>query len=141
MGILGEINRIIQEIKGILKEIKGIPREIHGILVKTQVKKTDRKSKKRRSNDKKGGGRQPQSRKLDRRKYLEYKYAARELLDNESVSEEHRSNILGQIWAKGERTGVEDAISFIAQKESENIIPSDVADEFRNMIRKYTTKR
>ena len=109
--------------------------------IKTQVKKTDRKSKKRRSNDKKGGGRQPQSRKLDRRKYLEYKYAARELLDNESVSEEHRSNILGQIWAKGERTGVEDAISFIAQKESENIIPSDVADEFRNMIRKYTTKR
>ena len=109
--------------------------------IKTQIKKTDRKSKKRRSNDKKGGGRQPQSRKLDRRKYLEYKYAARELLDNESVSEEHRSNILGQIWAKGERTGVEDAISFIAQKESENIIPSDVADEFRNMIRKYTTKR
>lgn len=109
--------------------------------IKTQVKKTDRKSKKKRSNDKKGGGRQPQSRKLDRRKYLEYKYAARDLLDNESVSEEHRSNILGQIWAKGERVGVEDALSFIAQKETENIIPSEVADEFRSMIRKYTTKR
>lgn len=109
--------------------------------IKTQVKKTDRKSKRRRSYDKKGGGRQPQSRKLDRRKYLEYKYIARELLDNASVSEEHRSNILGQIWAKGERTGVEDALSFIALKESENIIPSDVADEFRSMIRKYTTKR
>ena len=48
--------------------------------IKTEVKKSDRKQKRRRSNDKKGGGRQPQSKKLDRRKYLEYKYAARELL-------------------------------------------------------------
>ena len=72
--------------------------------IKTEVKSSDKKTKRRRSNDKKGGGRQPQSKKLDRRKYLEYKYAARELLDNDSVSEEHRSNILGQIWAKGERS-------------------------------------
>jgi hypothetical protein len=78
---------------------------------------------------------------LDRRKYLEYKYAARELLDNDSVSEEHRSNILGQIWAKGERSGVEDAIKFIDDKEKELIIPAEVAEEFRRMVKKYTTKR
>ena len=72
---------------------------------------------------------------------MEYKYAARELLDNDSVSEEHRSNILGQIWAKGERSGVEDAVEFINQKESELIIPQEVAEEFRRMVKRYTTKR
>ena len=109
--------------------------------IKTEVKKSDRKQKRRRSNDKKGGGRQPQSKKLDRRKYLEYKYAARELLENDAISEEHRSNILGQIWAKGERSGVDEAVEFINQKEAELIIPEEVADEFRKMVKKYTTKR
>ena len=109
--------------------------------IKTEVSNSDRKQKRRRSNDKKGGGRQPQSKKLDRRKYLEYKYAARELLDNDSISEEHRSNILGQIWAKGERSGVDDAVEFINQKESELIIPEEVAEEFRKMVKRYTTKR
>lgn len=109
--------------------------------IKTEVKKSDRKQKRKRSNDKKGGGRQPQSKKLDRRKYLEYKYAARELLDNDSISEEHRSNILGQIWAKGERSGVDEAVEFINQKEAELIIPEEVADEFRRMVKRYTTKR
>ena len=109
--------------------------------IKTEVKKSDRKQKRRRPADKRGGGRQPQSKKLDRRKYLEYKYAARELLKNDSVSEEHRSNILGQIWAKGERSGVDDAIEFINQKEAELIIPEEVAEEFRKMVKRYTTKR
>ena len=109
--------------------------------IKTEVKKSDRKQKRRRPAEKRGGGRQPQSKKLDRRKYLEYKYAARELLENDSVSEEHRSNILGQIWAKGERSGVDDAIEFINQKEAELIIPEEVAEEFRKMVKRYTTKR
>ena len=109
--------------------------------IKTEVKKNDRKQKRRRSSDKKGGGKQPQSKKLDRRKYLEYKYAARELLENDAISEEHRSNILGQIWAKGERSGVDVAVEFINQKESEQIIPEEVADEFRKMVKRYTTKR
>jgi len=109
--------------------------------IKTEVGKRERKPKRRRPADKRGGGRQPQSKKLDRRKYLEYKYAARELLDNDSVSEEHRSNILGQIWAKGERSGVNDAIEFINEKEAELIIPEEVAEEFRKMVKKYTTKR
>ena len=96
--------------------------------IKTEVNKSDRKPKRRRPADKRGGGRQPQSKKLDRRKYLEYKYAARELLENDSINEEHRSNILGQIWAKGERSGIDDAIEFINQKEAELIIPEDVAE-------------
>ncbi|MDC0557086.1 hypothetical protein OAO34_04800 [Candidatus Poseidoniaceae archaeon] len=109
--------------------------------IKTEKKKADRRPKRRRPGDKKGGGRQPQSRKLDRRKYLEYKYVARDLLDVEEVSEEHRSNVLGQIWAKGERIGVSEAIEFINQKEAELIIPERIADEFRKMVKKYTTKR
>ena len=109
--------------------------------IKTEVAKRERKPKRRRPADKRGGGRQPQSKKLDRRKYLEYKYAARELLDDDSVSEEHRSNILGQIWAKGERSGVNDAIDFINEKEAELIIPEEIAEEFRKMVKKYTTKR
>ena len=109
--------------------------------IKTEIKKADRRPKRRRPGDKKGGGRQPQSKKLDRRKYLEYKYAARELLENDSISEEHRSNVLGQIWAKGERSGIDEAIEFINQKEAETILPSDVADEFRRMVKRYTTRR
>ena len=108
--------------------------------IKTEKKKLERRPK-RRKGDKKGGGRQPQSRKLDRRKYLEYKYAARDLLDIDEISEEHRSNILGQIWAKGERIGVSEAVEFIDQKEAELIIPERVAEEFRKMVKRYTTKR
>jgi hypothetical protein len=109
--------------------------------ITTEIKKSETRNKRRRHGDKKGGGRQPQSRKLDRRKYLEYKYIARDLLDNDAISEEHRSNILGQIWAKGERTGVADAIEFINDKEKELIIPTEVADEFRKIVKRYTTKR
>jgi hypothetical protein len=108
--------------------------------IKTEKKKIERRPKRRRG-DKKGGGRQPQSRKLDRRKYLEYKYAAKDLLDIDEISEEHRSNILGQIWAKGERIGVSEAVEFIDQKEAELIIPERVAEEFRKMVKRYTTKR
>ena len=109
--------------------------------IKTEKKEQDRRPKRRRPGDKKGGGRQPQSRKLDRRKYLEYKYIARDLLEHDSIGEEHRSNILGQIWAKGERIGVAEAIEFITQKEEELILPSEVADEFRKIVKRYTTKR
>ena len=135
-----EIEKV--EIKAIVPEAAGIKKSANVFkTIKTELKKGDKKPKRRRSSDKRGGGRQPQSKKLDRRKYLEYKYAARDLLDNESVSEEHRSNILGQIWAKGERSGVDDAVEFINQKEAELIIPQEVAEEFRRMVKRYTTKR
>ena len=135
---------IVSKSEGIVQpKAKEIQKRSNNVFktIKTEVKTTDKRQKRRRPADKKGGGRQPQSKKLDRRKYLEYKYAARELLDNDSISEEHRSNILGQIWAKGERSGVNDAIEFINQKEAELIIPEEVADEFRRMVKRYTTKR
>lgn len=97
--------------------------------------------RKRRRHDKKGGGRQKQEKKLNRQKYLEYKYAARDILDNPNIPEEHRSNILGQVWAKGERIGVSDSIEFIEQKVMEEILPEDAAQKLRELVNKMTTRR
>ena len=85
--------------------------------------------------------RQKQERKLNRQKYLEYKYAAKDILDNPNVPDEHRSNVLGQVWAKGERIGVEESVAFIEQKELELILPSDVALKLRDLVKRMTTKR
>ena len=91
--------------------------------------------------DKKGGGQQKQQKKLNRQKYLEYKYAARDILDNPNVPEEHRSNVLGQVWAKGERLGIDDSLEFIEQKEAELVLPEAVAEELRNLVKSMTTRR
>ncbi len=110
------------------------------IETKVAIPTNDRRRGKRRF-DKKGGGRQRQERKLNRQKYLEYKYAAKDILDNPNVPEEHRSNILGQVWAKGERIGIEESIEFIEQKELELILPDDVAIKLRDLVKRMTTKR
>lgn len=91
--------------------------------------------------DKKGGGRQKQEKKLNRQKYLEYKYAAKDILDNPNVPEEHRSNVLGQIWAKGERQGIDECLEFIESKEAELILPEDVGEQLRDLVKRMTTKR
>ena len=101
--------------------------------------KKDRR--RRRRFDKKGGGRQKQEKKLNRQKYLEYKYAAKDILDNPNVPEEHRSNVLGQVWAKGERQGVDECLDYIESKEEELILPEDVGNKLRDLIRRMTTKR
>ena len=135
----------IPEVKSVIKPRKKVissgVSNVFKTIEATQKKKADRRPKRKKFGEQKGGGRQPQTRKLDRRKYLEYKYVARDLLDNDAIKEENRSNVLGQIWAKGERIGIEAALEFIEQKENELIIPSDVADEFRKFVKRYTTKR
>lgn len=107
----------------------------------TVVKTSSDRRRKRRRHDKKGGGRQKQEKKLNRQKYLEYKYAAKDILDNPNIPEEHRSNILGQVWAKGERMGVADSMEFIDQKVLEEILPEDVAQRIRDLVNKMTTRR
>lgn len=109
--------------------------------IQTVKKKQDHGSKRRKKADKKGGGRQKQVKKLNRQKYLEYKYEAKDLLSDEGVPEEHRSNVLGQIWAKGERMGIQEAIDFINQKELELILPEKVANDLRSLINRITTRR
>ena len=110
--------------------------------IQTEIAKTssDRRRKRRRG-DKKGGGRQKQEKKLNRQKYLEYKYAARDLLDDDSIALEHRSNVLGQVWAKGERMGVSDALEFIELKVEEEILPREIADKLRDLVSRMTTRR
>ena len=110
--------------------------------IQTEVAKpsSDRRRKKRRG-DKKGGGRQKQEKKLNRQKYLEYKYAARDLLDDDAIAQEHRSNVLGQVWAKGERIGVSDALEFIELKVEEEVLPREVADKLRDLVSRMTTRR
>ena len=110
--------------------------------IQTEVAKpsSDRRRKRRRG-DKKGGGRQKQEKKLNRQEYLEYKYAARDLLDDDSIAQEHRSNVLGQVWAKGERMGVTDALEFIEVKVEEEILPREVADKLRDLVSRMTTRR
>ena len=116
---------------------KDVFKTVQATVAKTN---TDRRRKRRR-HDKKGGGRQKQEKKLNRQKYLEYKYAARDLLDNPSIPEEHRSNVLGQIWAKGERIGVVESIEFIDQKVLEEILPENIAQKLRDLVNKMTTRR
>ena len=111
------------------------------IVEETQVKATNDRRKKRRPHAKKGGGRQRQEKRLNRQKYLEYKYAARDILDNPTVPEEHRSNILGQVWAKGERMSVDDSYEFIDSKILENILTEEIGNKLRTLVRKFTTRR
>lgn len=108
------------------------------IVTKTPKKREHRR---RRSRYDDGGGRQPKVKKLNRQRYNDYKYAARDILDNESVAEEHRSNLLGQIWAKGERIGVEASFDFIEEKQEQLIISPEIAEQLRVLVKALTTKR
>ena len=109
--------------------------------IETKVTKPERFSRRRRRHDDGRGGRQPKVKKLNRQKYNEYKYAAKDILEDDSVAEEHRSNLLGQIWAKGERIGVDETYSFISSKEEELIISKEVAERLTTLVRALTTRR
>jgi hypothetical protein len=126
-------------IKAKNKRVKNVFREIETTVDNKQDKR--RGGGGRRRVEKKGGGRQKQQKKLDRQKYLEYKYAAKEILDNPQVPEEHRSNVLGQIWAKGERQGIDDCLEFIEQKEAELVLPGAVGNSLRALVKEMTTRR
>ena len=100
-----------------------------------------KKKRKSRRMDKKGGGRQRMEKKIKKEKILEFKYVAREILNNPDVPEEHRSNILGQIIAKGERISIEAALEFIEQKNQELIITDEISDKLKSEIKSITTRR
>ncbi len=108
--------------------------------IETKVTVTNDRRRKRRG-DKRGGGVQKKERKLDSKRSIEYRFAAREILDHPSVAEIHRSNILGQVWAKGERMGFEDAMLFIDEKISEGILTQDIANQMKTLVKNMTTRR
>ncbi len=116
----------------VFKTIQSVDRNSAGISVK---------KRKNRRIDKKGGGRQRMEKKLSKHKILEFKYVAREILDNPDVPEEHRSNVLGQIIAKGERISIEAALEFIDQKNLELILTDEISDKLKSEIRSISTRR
>tara|TARA_A200000113_G_scaffold139590_1_gene125439 strand:+ start:3429 stop:4094 length:666 start_codon:yes stop_codon:yes gene_type:complete len=109
------------------------------IVTETPKKREHRRRRSR--HDDSGGGRQPKVKKLNRQRYNDYKYAARDILDDESVADEHRSNLLGQIWAKGERIGVDATYEFISEKEEQLIINENVAQRLKDLVKALTTRR
>ena len=100
-----------------------------------------KKKRKSRRVDKKGGGRQRLEKKLKSNKILEFKYVAREILSHPDVPEEHRSNVLGQIIAKGERISIDAAIEFIDQKNLELVLTDEIRDKLKHEIKSISTRR
>ena len=113
------------------------------VFKKIETKKTvtfDRRRSRRRY-DQKGGGTQKKEKRLDSKRSLEYRYSARDILDDPGVAEIHRSNILGQVWAKGERINVEAAIDYIDEKSKEGMLPSEVSSKLKALVKELTTRR
>ena len=110
------------------------------IVTKTPKKQEHRRRRRSRHDDA-GGGRQPKVKKLNRKRYNDYKYAARDILEDDRVADEHRSNLLGQIWAKGERIGIEASLEFISEKEEQLIIDEEIAQRLRDLVKMLTTRR
>jgi len=86
---------------------------------------------------------QPAERKkrLDRSRHMEYKYEVRRLLVDINVAEEHRSSILGSVWAKGERQTVSDAKEFLSEKHGEGILDDSQLEAMERVVDNYTVRR
>jgi len=80
-------------------------------------------------------------RRLDRSRHMEYKYEVRRLLVDLNVDEEHRSSLLGTIWAKGERQTVSDAKDFLLTKHSEGVIDEHQLETLNKVVDGYTVRR
>ena len=81
------------------------------------------------------------AKRLDRSRHMEYKYEMRRLLIDIDIPEEHRSNILGTIWARGESQTVTDAKEFISEKCEQGVLPEAQASTRRGVVDRYTVRR
>ncbi len=81
------------------------------------------------------------AKRLDRSRHMEYKYEVRGLMVDIDVPEEHRSSILGTMWARGERQTVAEAKEFIEGKHSEGIVSEEQLTKLRDVLDKYTVRR
>ena len=78
---------------------------------------------------------------LDRSRHMEYKYEMRGLLQEIDVAEEHRSALLGSIWAKGERQNTEESKQYILDKENEGILSEEQVSGLLAIVDDYTIRR
>ena len=81
------------------------------------------------------------ARRLDRSRHMEYKYEMRGLLVDIGIAEEHRSNLLAIIWARGERQTTKEAKEFLDEKLSEGIIDEDQMSSLEKIVESYTVRR
>jgi len=81
------------------------------------------------------------ARRLDRSRHMEYKYEMRGLLLEIGIDEEHRSNLLATIWARGERQTTKEAKEFLVEKLNEGIIDEDQMSSLEKIVDGYTVRR
>jgi len=81
------------------------------------------------------------AKRLDRSRHMEYKYEVRGLMVDIDIPEEHRSSILGTMWARGERQTVAEAKEFLEGKHSEGIVSEEQLMKLRDVLDKYTVRR
>jgi hypothetical protein len=79
--------------------------------------------------------------KLNRRKYMDFKVDLREIMEEENVPDEHRANVLGSTWAKGERSGIDAALEYVNEKEDEGVLSESAANRIRTVLKSYRTER
>lgn len=81
------------------------------------------------------------ARRLDRSRHMEYKYEMRGLLVDIGIAEEHRSNLLAIIWARGERQTTKEAKEFLDEKLGEGIIDEEQMSSLEKIVESYTVRR
>ena len=81
------------------------------------------------------------AKRLDRSRHMEYKYEMRGLLDELNIPDEHRSNILGTIWARGERQTAIEAKQFISEKYQQGVLTEEQESTLKSVVDRYTVRR
>ena len=81
------------------------------------------------------------AKRLDRSRHMEYKYEMRGLLEDLDIPEEHRSNLLGTIWARGERQTASEAKQFISEKSEEGVLTEEQESTLKSVVDRYTVRR
>ena len=81
------------------------------------------------------------AKRLDRSRHMEYKYEMRGLLTEINVAEEHRSNLLATIWARGERQTTIEAKEFLEEKLTEGILDKEQLITLEKIVDSYTIRR
>ena len=72
---------------------------------------------------------------------MEYKYEMRGLLSEIGIEEEHRSNLLATIWARGARQTTNEAKQFLKEKLDEGIINDNQMTSLEKIVDGYTVRR
>ena len=81
------------------------------------------------------------AKRLDRSRHMEYKYEMRTLLSELKIPEEHRSNLLATIWARGERLTTNESKEFLNEKLEEGIIDDEQRQALIIIVDNYTVRR